>query len=222
MNSWRWSGNAVLFDMDGTLIDSGASVVATWQWAVGELGIPYSRVAPFIHGIPAGQVLADVAPAVPESERDEVVAQMLRRQTEDTTGIVAIPGALAALDGLPTARWAVVTSADQGLAVARLRAAGLPLPRHLVPAEHTALGKPEPDPFLLAAQRLGFPPETCLVVEDSAAGVTAGRAAGCPVLGVLSSAESLDGTAHEVADLTEVRFEADRLGVHVDSIDPGR
>lgn len=205
--------------MDGTLIDSGANVVATWHWAVGELGIPYNRVAPYIHGIPAAQVLAGVAPEVPEADRAEIVRQMLERQTNDSTGIAAIPGALAALDVLPTARWAVVTSADEKLALSRLRAGGLPLPRHLVHADLTEVGKPAPDPFLLAAERLGFAPETCLVVEDSAAGVTAGRQAGCPVLGVLSSAEHLNGTAYEVADLTEVRFEADRLGVHVEAVE---
>lgn len=215
--NWRWTGNAVLFDMDGTLIDSGASVIGAWQWAVDQLDLPYSRVAPFIHGIPAGQVLADVAPSIPSARRDEVVAQMLARQAADTTGIIAIPGALAALDALPTSRWAVVTSADEKLAIARLKAAGLPLPRHLIHAELTTQGKPAPEPFLLAAARLGFAPESCLVVEDSPAGVQAGRSAGCPVLGVLSSAGALAGTRYQVADLTEVRFEADRLGVQVDA-----
>lgn len=215
--NWRWSGRSVLFDMDGTLVDSGAGVIAAWRWAVAELGLPFSRVAPFVHGIPADQVLAQVAPTVPAARRAQVVARMLSMQTTDTTGIVAVPGALAALDVLPTARWAVVTSADRALATARLRAAGLPLPRHLITAELTAAGKPAPDPYLLAASRLGAAPGDCLVVEDSAAGVTAGRAAGCPVLGVLTSAETLAGTAYEVADLTEVRFEADRLGVHVDA-----
>lgn len=204
--------------MDGTLVDSGASVVATWRWATAELGIPFSRVAHLVHGIPAAQVLADVAPEIPVGRRDEIVAEMLARQAEDLTGIVAVPGALAALDLLPTNRWAVVTSADQRLALNRIRAAGLPLPRHLIPAEATERGKPAPDPFLLAADRLGVPPQRCLVVEDSGAGVAAGRAAGCPVLGLLTSAEDLPGTAHAVSDLTEVRFDSDRLGVYAEVV----
>jgi sugar-phosphatase len=214
-SGWSWSGSGVLFDMDGTLVDSGASVVRAWRWAAAELDIPYNRVAPFIHGIPAGQVLSDVAPSVAQVSRDAVVRRMLSMQTTDTSGIVAVPGALAALDVLPTARWAVVTSADQALALARIRAAGLPLPRHLITAELTDLGKPAPDPFLLAAQRLGFAPAQCLVVEDSAAGVTAGVAAGCPVLGLLTSSDALADTSFAVADLSEVEFSADRLGVAV-------
>lgn len=206
----------MLFDMDGTVVDSTASVVAAWQWAVAELGLDYDRVAGHIHGIPAAQVLAEVAPEVPPIRRAQIEAAMLARQAEDTTGISAVPGALAALDALPTRRWAIVTSADRTLARARLRAAGLPEPRYLVTAEQTERGKPAPDPFLLAARRLGQPTAGCLVVEDSPAGVAAGRAAGCPVLGVLTSAAQLPGTAHAVADLTEVRFEADRLHVLVD------
>lgn len=200
--------------MDGTLVDSARNVVSAWQWAATELDLPYPLLAPYVHGIPAGQVLAEVAPMVPAEERSRVVAELLARQTEDTSGVVAMPGAWAALDALPTKRWAVVTSADDALARARLRAAGLPPPRHLITAELTEIGKPAPDPFLLAARRLGFPPERCLVVEDSPAGVAAGKAAGCPVLGVLSSGERLPGTVHAVTDLRGARFEADRLGVH--------
>lgn len=214
MEFWQWSGAAVLFDMDGTLVDSGASVLRAWHWTADEVGLPFAAFEPYLHGIPADQVLARVAPAVPAERRAAVTAAMLARQAVDTDGVVAVPGAaaaLAAFDAVP-ARWAVVTSADRTLAEARIRAAGLPLPRQLVTAELTPVGKPAPDPYLYAARSLGVPPADCLVVEDSAAGVRSGRAAGCSVLGVLtsvSSAADLPALDRAVSDLTEVVFTAD-------------
>lgn len=213
--SWDWYGSAVLFDMDGTLVDSGDSVVRAWRWVADELEQPFIRVAPFIHGIPADQVLARVAPEVSPARRAELVQAMLDRQCSDTLDVTAVPGALAALDALPTARWAVVTPATMELALARIRAAGLPLPRVLITAELTTVGKPSPEPFLAGAQRLGVEIERCLVVEDSPAGVAAGRAAGAAVLGVLTTGEGLDGVAFEISDLSEAEFEADRRGVSV-------
>lgn len=205
----------MLFDMDGTLVDSGASVLRAWRWAAAELDQPFSAFAPYVHGIPAAQVLELVVPSIEPGLRDSLAAAMLARQSSDTVDVVAVPGALAALDVLPTARWAIVTSADQELARARIRAAGLPLPRVLITSEATPVGKPAPDPFLAGALRLGFAASACLVVEDSPAGVSAGREAGCPVLGVLTSSESLAGVDFAVADLTRVAFSVDRLGVSV-------
>ncbi len=212
---WRWAGSGVLFDMDGTLVDSGGSVLRAWRWVAEQLDRPFSAFVPYLHGIPAGQVLDTVLPSLSANRRDELVSSMLGRQCSDVFDVTAVPGALAALDALPTARWAVVTSATRELAIARMQSAGLPLPRVLITAELTELGKPAPEPFLLAAARLGFEAGRCLVVEDSPAGVSAGRASGAPVLGVLTSAASLDGVLHQVADLSEVEFAADRGGVLV-------
>lgn len=197
--------------MDGTLLDSGASVQRAWRWTSVQLGLPFSAFEPYLHGIPAEQVLARVAPGVPEEQRASVAAEMLARQAVDTDGVVALPGAAAAL-ALPSARWAVVTSADRALAEARLRAAGLPLPSCLVTAELTPIGKPAPDPYRYAARRLGFAAADCLVVEDSPAGVRSGRAAGCSVLGVLTTVAELDEVDRAVADLTEVEFSVGRGG----------
>jgi mannitol-1-/sugar-/sorbitol-6-phosphatase len=213
---WRWSGAAVLFDMDGTLVDSGASVLRAWHWTAAELGLPFSAFEPFLHGIPADQVLARVAPSVAAERRAELAAAMLARQAMDTDGVVAVPGAAAALAAFTgSAGWAVVTSADRTLAEARIRAAGLPLPRRLITAELTPVGKPAPDPYLYAAHSLGVPPADCLVVEDSPAGVRSARSAGCPVLGVLTSAAELPGVDHAVPDLAEVGFSVDGTTVTV-------
>jgi sugar-phosphatase len=215
--SWRWSGSAVLFDMDGTLVDSGASVLRAWQWTAERLDLPFALFEPYLHGIPADQVLDRVASFVPAGVRASVVAEMLARQASDTEGVVAVPGAAEALAPLPADRWTVVTSADRALAVSRIRAAGLPLPRQLVTAELTQVGKPAPDPYLYAAAQLGASPTDCLVVEDSPAGVRSGRAAGCQVLGVLTTVAELDEVDWLVSDLTEVVFGGATSGVGVRS-----
>jgi sugar-phosphatase len=213
--SWSWSGAAVLFDMDGTLVDSGASVVRAWRWTAERLELPFALFAPYLHGIPADQVLDRVASSVPAEVRASVVEQMLARQATDTEGVVAVSGAAAALAALPADRWAVVTSADRRLAESRLRAAGLPLPHHLVTAELTQVGKPAPDPYLYAASWLGLPPADCLVVEDSAAGVRSARAAGCRVLGLRTSDPDLAGVDWLVGDLAAVDVAVDEFGLSV-------
>jgi sugar-phosphatase len=220
----------VLFDLDGTLVDSTASVVAAWHRVSERLGVAYEDFEPYAHGIPAGQVLDLVVPDLPAALRAELIETMLREQAEDTDEVIALPGALAALDVLPTARWAIVTSGDRRLAAARIRAAGLPLPRVLVTADDVAEGKPHPAPYLLGASRLGEPPEQCLVVEDADAGVVSGSAAGMSVLQV-SDRTARSGTADAagarggavaaeaiVTGLDRCRFESDRLGVTVEAV----
>jgi mannitol-1-/sugar-/sorbitol-6-phosphatase len=212
---WRWSGAAVLFDMDGTLVESGASVLRAWRWTAAELGLPFALFEPYLHGIPADQVLERVAANVAAELRASVVAEMLARQSTDTDGVVAVPGAAAALAVLRNSRWAVVTSADQALAESRIRAAGLTMPCCLVTAELTSVGKPAPDPYLYAARELAVSPTDCLVVEDSAAGVESGRAAGCRVLGLRTSSTELTDADCVVNDLTAVEFAAVDDGVSV-------
>ena len=199
--------------MDGTLVDSGASVLRAWQWTAERLELPFALFEPYLHGIPADQVLDRVASFVPVEVRSSVVAEMLARQASDTDGVVAVPGAAEALASLPADRWTVVTSADRALAVSRIRAAGLPLPRQLVTAELTQVGKPAPDPYLYGAARLEVLPAACLVVEDSPAGVRSGRAAGCEVLGLRTSVADLADVDWLVSDLTEVVFHGDDVGV---------
>ena len=123
----------------------------------------------------------------------------------DAEGIEALPGTVALLAGLPAERWAVVTSATRRLARARLSGLGLH-PRRLVAADDITRGKPDPEPYLLGAAKLGFAPGDCVVFEDSAAGVTAARAAGMRVVGVGARAAALAPTAH-APTLEQVRVE---------------
>lgn len=205
--------DAVLFDMDGTLINSIPAVVRCWvRWAE-EFGVdPAGLVG--MHGVPAKGVIAALLPD--ESRWAEAHDRIVELEVNDTADVVRLPGAAEALTTLPPDRVAIATSCTRPLAEARIRATELPVPEVLVTVEQTAVGKPAPDPFLLAAQRLGADPTRCLVVEDATSGIQAGRAAGCATLAVLTHLEpGSSGADAEVADLSTVRFEVSDDGVRV-------
>jgi HAD superfamily hydrolase (TIGR01509 family) len=173
------SVRAVLLDMDGTLVDSDASVERAWTTWSAEHGLDPAAVLAVAHGSPADLTVHRLLPELDEAAVAASAQRQLDLQYDDLVDVVAAPGApelLAALDrtGLP---WAVVTSADVRLAKVRLGAAGIE-PPVLVTVEDVQRGKPDPEGFRLAAARLGMDPATCLVVEDSEPGLAAGRAAG--------------------------------------------
>jgi sugar-phosphatase len=195
--------DAVLFDLDGTLVDSSASVERAWHAVAAQLGVPYATFEPYMHGIPAAQVFASVTPDLPAVEARAIATRMNAAQALDTEDVTALPGALDVLNGVRRGQWAIVTSGDRRLATARIEAAGLPAPAVLVTADDVRRGKPDPECYLVAADQLGVAAARCLVVEDAPAGVTAGMAAGMAVLGVLTTYPHLDATA-TVADLSTV------------------
>ena len=173
---------AVLLDMDGTLVDSDAAVDRAWRtWAV-EYGVDLGDGPPIAHGMPAlGNVLR-LRPDLTPEQAAAAAGRQLELQYDDVADVTAAPGAaelLGELDrlGLP---WAIVTSADPTLARVRLAAARI-RPPLLVTADDVRVGKPDPEGYLLAARKLGADPRRCLVVQDAAAGVRAGRAAGATV-----------------------------------------
>ncbi|MFC8518838.1 HAD-IA family hydrolase [Streptomyces sp. NPDC057257] len=187
---------ALLFDNDGTLVSSLESVDRCWtRWAA-EYGITaeqFGRVA--LHGRPAAEIAADLLPA-------EVVAEAVARiellEVEDVPngGVHLLPGTKDFLDSLPAERWAVVTSATRRLAEARLDAVGI-LPKTMITADDITRGKPDPEPYLLAARLLGVDPARCVVFEDAPAGLAAGRAAGMTTVALTTTHR-----AHELdADL---------------------
>jgi sugar-phosphatase len=153
-----------------------------------------------------------VALLVAQAERAEALARIDRFEVEDAATVTACPGARELLTTLPGRAWAVVTSAVHPLAEARLAAAALPRPSVLVTADDVADGKPAPEGYQRAATLLGLPAADCLVLEDSGAGIAAGRAAGARVLGVSSRALGTDADL-VVADLRGVRF--DGTAVHL-------
>jgi sugar-phosphatase len=168
---------ALLFDNDGTLVSSLASVERCWARWAREYGITaedFGRVE--LHGRPAAEIVADLLPAhlVPEA-----VARVEQLEVDDVPdgGVRLLPGTSEFLSGLPAECWAVVTSATRRLAEARLDAVGI-LPKTLIAADDITHGKPDPEPYLLAARQLGVDPARCVVFEDAPAGLRAGRAAG--------------------------------------------
>ena len=171
---------AFLFDMDGTILSSIVAAERVWaEWARHH-GLDVAAFLPTIHGVRTVDTIRRLAlPGVdPEAEADAIT----RTEMEDVDGINAIAGAADFLASLPADRWAVVTSAPRPLAERRLEAAGLPVPPLMITAEEIDNGKPAPDCFLLAAERLGYSAGDCLVFEDAAAGIAAAEAAGATVV----------------------------------------
>ncbi|MFF0222334.1 HAD family hydrolase [Streptomyces sp. NPDC004629] len=187
---------ALLFDNDGTLVSSLESVRRCWTRWAREYGLTeaeFGRVE--LHGRTAAEIVADLLPAeaVPGA-----VARIELLEVEDVSGggVRLLPGTREFLDSLPADRWAVVTSATQRLAEARLDAVGI-RPKALITADDVSRGKPDPEPYLLAARRLGVDPARCVVFEDAPAGLRAGRAAGMATVALATT-----HPAHElVADL---------------------
>ena len=210
--------DAVLFDMDGTLVDSTASVVRSWVRLAEENGIAVQTLqAAAGHGRPARDIIADLF--APE-HRAGALERIGRLEVGDVGDIVALPGARDALRG-SGARGAVVTSCTTGLALARQRAAGIPVPAVLVTVDDVVRGKPDPEPFLTAASILRVDPSRCLVVEDAPAGLAAGRAAGMTTLAVTTTHASADLDADMVVgDLSDVRLSPSGRGVLLELLRP--
>ena len=176
---------AVLLDMDGTLVDSDGAVERSWRTFAAQYRVDPGRGPLSVPGLPAAGNVRRLRPDLSEDEVAAAAQRQLELEYVDVADVTAAPGAhqlLAELDrlGLP---WAVVTSADPPLARTRLAAAGI-RPALLVTIDDVRHGKPDPEGYLLAARKLGADPRRCLVVEDAEAGVAAGRAAGAVVAGL--------------------------------------
>lgn len=177
---------AILFDMDGVLVDSTPAVARVWSiWAARHGFIP-DEIVRQAHGRPS---LATIQELLPNGNHDAENREVERLEIEDISDVVALPGALQLLQAIPSQQWAVVTSATRKLAEVRLRAAGLPI-AHLVTATDLQRGKPFPDPYLKGAEILGVAPANCIVVEDAPSGVRAGKAAGARVLALLTTSST--------------------------------
>ncbi|WP_228373655.1 HAD-IA family hydrolase [Demequina soli] len=204
----------VLLDMDGTLIDSTATVDVVWGDFAREAGFDVAEVLAHVHGVPARATLRRFLGDT--SDIEPWFARISAWENERFDADVEIPGAVAAVHGLPAGRWAVVTSAVRTAALRRLERLGFPPIDALVAAEDVAHGKPDPEPFRRGAAALGVAPEDCLVLEDSDAGVRSGLAAGCRVIVVGGLATPATAGLARIPDLTAVRFGAGERGVTVE------
>jgi sugar-phosphatase len=170
---------ALLFDLDGVLINSTPAVARVWRrWAI-EHGFNPEEVIARAHGRPS---LTTVREYLPNADHEAQNREVERREIADLEGVVPLPGALDLRASLPDGRWTIVTSCTRPLAEVRIRAAGLPLPKRLITANDITHGKPHPEPYLKGSSILGFPPAECVVLEDVPAGVRAGKSAGAKVI----------------------------------------
>jgi mannitol-1-/sugar-/sorbitol-6-phosphatase len=171
--------SALLFDMDGVLIDSTPAVSRVWRkWAL-EHHFDPDDVVERAHGRPS---LTTVRELLPDADHEAENRIIERREIEDLEGVIPLPGAVELLRSLPANRWTIVTSATRALAEVRLRAAGMPIPEKLLTSNDITNGKPHPEPYLKAAARLGYAAADCVVVEDVPAGIQSGLAAGARVI----------------------------------------
>jgi sugar-phosphatase len=195
---------AFLFDMDGTILTSIKAAERVWgQWAAGH-GLDVDAFLPTIHGKRTEETIRSLN--LPGVDPVAEAAAITRAEIDDVAGIEAIVGAHDFLASLPRERWAIVTSAPRALALARIAAAGLPMPAVLVAAEDVERGKPAPDPFLLGASKLGVPPGDCLVFEDTLAGLRSATAAGMASIVVTTThAHPLETDVTAVLDYEHLR-----------------
>jgi mannitol-1-/sugar-/sorbitol-6-phosphatase len=200
---------ALLFDMDGTLVDSTAAVERAWKRVATKWGTDFEQLRRHMHGRRAIDIMRDILPPEAADQLKSEVAAIDVVELTETDGIVAVPGASALLAALPPNAWALVTSARPALAAARMRAAELQLPAAMITSATVTLGKPHPECFLRAAERLGVAPRDALVLEDAPAGIAAGRAAGCQVVALATTIDS-DRLADVdwIPDLSVLRLES--------------
>ncbi len=209
---------ALIFDLDGVLVNSTAGIEIHWQaWAASH-GLDVRRVLQVSHGRRTIETIRLVAPHL------DVETEAARFETDEAVNHAAIlrmDGAAELLLSLPEERWAVATSGALDTATNRLSGTGLPMPRVLVTADDVRRGKPDPQAYLLAAGRLGFPPAACIVVEDAPAGIQAGRAAGMRVIALATTCPpgELTGAQALVGRLADLHVSVDGAGLVV-RLDP--
>lgn len=200
----RFDCSALVFDLDGVLVDSTAYVEQQWRrWATSR-GL---RPEPFLRVCHGRRALETIRMAAPHLDAEAEVRAFVPLEENASESLGPLPGAIRLLTALPPGTWAVATSGIRAVATSRLRRAGLPVPPVLVCAEDVTRGKPSPDAFLLAARSLGCPADQVLVVEDAPAGVEAARAADMAVVALT--------TTHPADQLAADACAASLVGVHL-------
>lgn len=197
---------ALLFDLDGVLVDSRVVIERHWtRWAVRH-GLD---VATVLEAAPGRRTIETIRRVAPQLDAVREATDLAAAEAPDTDGLVAMEGAFDLLSGLPAEVWGVVTSGIRITAETRLRHAGLPIPAVLVSADDVTSGKPDPEGYLTGARRLGTLPSECVVIEDTPAGLEAGRTAGMRTIGLVFqyTSEELSEADRVIRRLTDLRIE---------------
>jgi sugar-phosphatase len=208
------NAKGILFDMDGVLVSSIEAAVRCWRRWAKQYEVPNAEELELPHGVRSIDIVKMLRPDIDPQEGQRAIEDM---EVEDVADLRVLPGVKVLLESLPPERWAIVTSATRRLLLARLTAAGLPVPERIISGDMVKRGKPDPEPYRRGAELLGFRPEECVVVEDAPSGVGAGRAAGCRVLAVLGthSAAELAGADWVVGSLEELMVTASWDGLEL-------
>jgi len=176
--------SAILFDLDGVLVDSTSSVSRQYRLWAQKAKLDPRTVENIPHGVRSVDVVRQLAPHL---DAEAEVKRIEKMEAEDQDGVVVMPGAAELLTSIPEGRWCVVTSGTRYLATSRLKHANLSMPRILVSADDVSKGKPDPEPYLTGARLLGMKASDCLVIEDAPAGILAAHAGGMRVIGMTST-----------------------------------
>jgi sugar-phosphatase len=192
---------ALLFDLDGVLIDSHLCIEHHWRLWADHHRLDLEEVLSHAHGRRTAETIRIVAPHL---DADAEAEALDAEEAVDTNRLMRVDGAARLIHSIPGGAWAVVTSGPRVMAVTRLTFAGLPVPSVLITGQDVSRGKPDPEPYLAAADRLRLSPSTCVVVEDAPAGIQSARSAGMRVVAVAST--------HPAADLAQADFVTRRLG----------
>lgn len=197
----KFDCGAILFDLDGVLVDSTRSVERQWRLWAQERNLDPDKIMEIAHGRRTVEV---VRLAMPGIDVEAEATKLERREAHDTDGVSVMDGAADLIGSIPRGRWCVVTSGTRYLARTRLQFGNLPIPDVLVAAEDVRNGKPHPEPYLRGAELLGLDPAKCLVIEDAPAGIRSAHAAGMKAIGLTST--------YPAAELSEADAVIERLG----------
>ena len=180
----KFQCSAILFDLDGVLVDSTRSVARQWRLWAAENNIDPEKVLEIAHGRRTIEVVRILAPHL-DAKAEE--SKIEKREADDNDGVTMMPGAAELLKSIPEDRWCVVTSGTRYLATSRLRLFELPIPRVLVAADDVQKGKPDPEPYLKGAELLKVSAAECLVIEDAPAGIRSAHAGGMKAIALAST-----------------------------------
>lgn len=206
-----FSCSAILFDLDGVLVDSTRAVDREWREWAARKGVDGDAIMAIAHGVRTIEVIRRVAPHL---DAEAEAAAIENHEAGDQRGVTVMPGAGDLVKSIPDGRWGVVTSGSRLLATNRLRYCGLPVPEVLVTSDDVTQGKPHPEPYLKGAEGLGFAPGECLVIEDAPAGIQSARAGGMKVVGFTSTyrAEFLQQANAVIGKLAQIRVSSNGAG----------
>ncbi|HUK23091.1 MAG TPA: HAD family hydrolase [Terriglobales bacterium] len=207
--------SAILFDLDGVLVDSTASVSRQWRRWAEENGVDPELAVSLTHGV---RTIDTVRLVAPHLDAEAETRKIEEREATDSQGVLIMPGAAELLRSLPPERWCIVTSGTRRVASSRLVAGKLPVPQVIVTGNDVSRGKPDPEPYLTGAELLGMKPSECLVIEDAPAGIRAAHAGGMKVIALLTTypAAELKEADAVVKALAEIRVESYGTGLRVE------